>query len=134
MFKAKNHLSPSFMNEMFEQNKGPSTRMGTIFVRLKVNSVYKRDNSLHTFVRPKVNSVYKRDNSLHTFVRPKVNSVYKRDNSLHTFVVWNSILPERLKVCSSLSEFKNALKSWIPENYTCRLCKHYVQGLGFIKQ
>ena len=35
-FKAKNHLSPSFMNEMFEQNKGPSTRMDTTFVRPKV--------------------------------------------------------------------------------------------------
>ena len=100
MFKAKNHLSPSFMNEMFEQNKGLSTRMGT------------------------------------TFVRPKVNSVYKGDNSLRIFgpIVWNNMLPGRLKVCSSLSEFKNAIKSWIPENCTCRLCKHYVQGLGFIKQ
>ena len=100
MFKAKNHLSPSFMNEMVVQNKGPSTRMGT------------------------------------TFVRPKVNSVYKGDNSLRIFgpIVWNNMLPERLKVCSSLSEFKNAIKSWIPENCTCRLCKHYVQGLGFIKQ
>ena len=49
MFKAKDHLSPSFMNEMFEQNKGPSTRMGTTFVRPKVNSVYKGDNSLRIF-------------------------------------------------------------------------------------
>ena len=70
---------------MFEQTKGPSTRMST------------------------------------TFVRPKVNSVYKGDNSLRIFgpIVWNNMLPETLKVSSSLSEFKNAIKSWIPENCTC---------------
>ena len=39
MYKAKKDLLPSFMNEMFEQTKGPSTRMGTIFVRPKVNSL-----------------------------------------------------------------------------------------------
>ena len=33
MYKAKNGLSPSFMNELFEQNRGPSTRMGNTFVR-----------------------------------------------------------------------------------------------------
>ena len=59
--------------------------------------------------------------------------MFKAKNHL-SLIVWNNMLPERLKVCSSLSEFKNAIKSWIHENCTCRLCKHYVQGLGFIKQ
>ena len=56
-----------------------------------------------------------------TFSRPKVNTVYKGENSLRIFgpIVWNNMLPERLKACSSLSEFKNEIKSWIPENCPC---------------
>ena len=70
-----------------------------------------------------------------TFIRPRVNTVYKGSNSLRIYgpIVWNDMLPERLKECSSLSEFKNMIKSWIPDNCPCRLCKNYVEGLGFIE-
>ena len=69
-----------------------------------------------------------------TFVRQKANTVYKGDNSLRIYgpIVWDNMLPKKLKDCSSLSEFKNAIKSWIPENCHCRLCKEFVQGLGFV--
>ena len=99
MYKVKNELCPSFMNELFELNSGPSMR--------------KRN----------------------TFIRPRVNTVYKGNNSLRIYgpIVWNDMLPERLKVCSSLSEFKNMIKSWIPDNCPCRLCKNYVEGVGFIE-
>jgi hypothetical protein len=98
MYKAKNDLSPPFMKEIFDLKCGPSTRKGD------------------------------------AFIRPRVNTVYKGDNSLRIYgpIVWNKMLPDNLKVCSSLSEFKNKIKSWIPENCLCRLCKNYVKGLGFI--
>ena len=98
MYKAKHELSPLFMMEIFDMNYGPSTR--------KAN----------------------------TFLRPKVNSVYKGDNSLRIFgpVVWNNMLPEKLKMCSSLSDFKNRVKSWIPDNCPFRLCKTYIHKLGFV--
>ena len=69
------------------------------------------------------------------FVRPKVNKVYKGENSLRSFgpIVWNTMLPNKLKVCSSLAEFKNSLKSWTPSNCPCRLCKTFIKGVGFIK-
>ena len=69
-----------------------------------------------------------------TFVRPKIESVKKGDRSLRSYgpIVWNTMLPEKLKECSSLDEFKFAIKSWIPENCTCELCKTYIQGLGYV--
>ena len=69
-----------------------------------------------------------------TFSRPKVNTVFKGDNSLRIFgpIVWNNMLPENLKACSSLSEFKSKIKLWIPENCPCRLCKNYIKDLGFV--
>ena len=68
------------------------------------------------------------------FVRPGVNKVYKGENSLRNFgpVVWNNMLPEKLKTCTSLAQLKNSIRSWIPKNCPCRLCKHYVQNLGYI--
>ena len=56
------------------------------------------------------------------FTRPPINMVYKGENSLRNFgpVVWNSMLPEKLKMWPSLSEFKNLIKSWVPDNCPCR--------------
>ena len=70
------------------------------------------------------------------FVRPKVNTVYKGDSSLRNYgpIVWDEMLSDRLKDISSLNEFKNAIKTWVPKNCPCRLCKTFIQNLGFITQ
>ena len=69
------------------------------------------------------------------FARPNVNKVYKGENSLRYFgpIVWNTMLPEKLKTCASLAEFKRLIKSWIPNNCPCRLCKLYVKDVGFLQ-
>ena len=46
-------------------------------------------------------------------------------------IVWNTMLPEELKTCQSLDEFKNSIKTWVPENCPCELCKTYIVGLGY---
>ena len=67
------------------------------------------------------------------FVRPHVESVKKGNRSLRSFgpIVWNEMLPERLKKCESLDSFKHSVNSWVPENCLCELCKIYVPGLGY---
>ena len=67
------------------------------------------------------------------FVRPHVESVKKGDRSLRSFgpIVWNTMLPKRLKECTSLDIFKESIKSWVPNNCPCELCKTYVPGLGY---
>ena len=69
------------------------------------------------------------------FTRYKVNKVYKGQHSLRIFgpIIWNTMLPVKIKDCSNLAEFKNSILSWIPKNCPCRLCKHYVHGVGFIE-
>ena len=44
---------------------------------------------------------------------------------------WN-IVPENIKNASSLTEFKSLIKKWQPNNCTCRLCKTYIDGIGFV--
>ena len=64
---------------------------------------------------------------------PSVKSVLKGKNSLRYFgsLMWNS-LPNNIKNSESLSVFKAKIKSWKPDNCACRLCKTYLNGVGFI--
>ena len=43
-----------------------------------------------------------------------------------------SILPQEYKNIDNLSEFKNKIKNWVPQNCPCRLCKTYIHQVGFI--
>ena len=45
--------------------------------------------------------------------------------------IWN-ILPNEFKKETSLDAFKKLIKNWQPETCPCRLCKSYIQNLGFI--
>ena len=61
------------------------------------------------------------------------NTVFKGDMSLRTYgpKVWNEFLPHNLKNIDSFEKFKTEVKKWIPE-CNCRLCRVYVQSVGFI--
>ena len=69
-----------------------------------------------------------------TFSRPNVHSVKKGDRSLRSFgpIVWNTMVPDKLKNCESLDLFKTSIKSWKPDNCVCELCRTYVRGLGYM--
>ena len=45
--------------------------------------------------------------------------------------IW-SILPKEYKNIENLTEFKNKIKKWVPQNCPCRLCKTYIHQLGFL--
>ena len=67
------------------------------------------------------------------FQRQRVNTVYNGENSFRIFGprVWDTMLPEKYKKCTSLSDFKKIIKSWVPKNCICRLCKTYLPEIGF---
>ena len=67
------------------------------------------------------------------FELPHVNSTRKGQETLR-FIgpkIWD-IIPDSIKESSSLSIFKNKIKNWVPEYCPCKLCKDYVQGLGYV--
>ena len=68
------------------------------------------------------------------FLIPKVNSEYMGKLSLRYFgpVVWETMLPNAYKEIDKLEKFKEDIKKWVPI-CLCRLCKTYVQGLGFVE-
>ena len=42
------------------------------------------------------------------------------------------ILPDDIKMSNSLTEFKNKVRHWKPKGCPCRLCKVYINQVGFI--
>ena len=51
--------------------------------------------------------------------------------SYRTPLLWAN-LPEECKLTNSLSEFKSKMKTWKCDTCVCRLCRPFLQNLGFI--
>ena len=69
-----------------------------------------------------------------SFLGPHVNSLNNGGNSIRYFgpVVWDDMLPRKLKLIQTLEKFKDEIKKWAPINCPCTLCKEYIGGVGYI--
>ena len=67
------------------------------------------------------------------FSRPMVKSAYDGTESISYLgpTIWN-ILAEKLKNVENLEHFKTEIKTWKPDNCPCRLCKVYIESVGFL--
>ena len=64
---------------------------------------------------------------------PSIRTVWKGENSIRYFgaTLWNSI-PDNIKSLPTLTAFKSKIKKWKPQHCPCRLCRCYINGVGFI--
>ena len=60
------------------------------------------------------------------FLRPNVRTVKKGQGSLRSFgpIVWNEMLPDKVKSSPNINIFKDRIKSWTP-NCKCKLCRDH---------
>ena len=67
------------------------------------------------------------------FVIPQVKSVSHGLKRIRFLVpkIWES-LPNDFKNKESVDSFKTAIKKWKPESCPCRLCKTYLQKMGYL--
>ena len=65
-------------------------------------------------------------------VIPLINSVRKGKNSMKYFGTVYGIISQMKQGILRLSVFKSKISLWIPDSCTCRLCKEYIGGAGFI--
>ena len=67
------------------------------------------------------------------FVRPSISSVHFGENSLKFLgaKIWD-IVPQEFKDVDTVDRFKVLIKKWEPKLCPCRLCKTYIQRLGFV--
>ena len=95
---------------------------------------------LHGFSPPILNDIFvpvsrpynfRRNDTLQ---RRRVNSVRHGTESV-SFLgpkLWD-LIPSDIKISQSLSIFKRKFKEWVPLQCPCRLCKIYLQHVGFIQ-
>jgi len=67
------------------------------------------------------------------FTTRAIRTVRYGDNSLRHLgpKIWEQI-PSDIKEAESVEVFKSRIKSWIPDNCPCRLCKTYIHNFCFI--
>ena len=104
IFKVKLGIAPTSMNDIFQTRAIPNEGV--------VRSL-RSQTEFYNYKNPK--TVYCGTETLRS-LGPKI---------------WN-ILPSNIKLSTNLFKFKTNIKSWIPNNCPCRLCKPYNEGLGFI--
>ena len=68
-----------------------------------------------------------------TFEKRQVRSVYHgtKSSSFLGPKIWD-LVPVELKRSESLDSFKLKIKNWVPFECPCRLCKTYIQQVGFL--
>ena len=96
--------------------------------------------ALHGFSQPILNDIFVpvwrpynfRRND--TSQRRRVNSVRHgtESTSFYRPKIWD-LVPRDIKLSQSLSVFKRKIKKWVPLQCPCRLCKIYLQHVGFIQ-
>ena len=69
------------------------------------------------------------------FSRPRINTVYHGTESISNLgpKIWD-LVPSNLKEIGELDKPKKSIKQWKPENFPCRLCKLFVQNVGFLEK
>ena len=66
------------------------------------------------------------------FVVPNVNTVHFGKDSLQYFgsVIWK-LIPENIRSCNKLHQFKTLIRKLTPSECPCRLCQIYIRELGY---
>ena len=67
------------------------------------------------------------------FDAPKVRTVNHGSESVGylSSKIWE-IIPTYKKELNTIDKFKTAIKKWKPESCPCRLCRVYLQNIGYI--
>ena len=124
----------SSFNELLEKDGFVSIHERNL--QFSVTEIYKMSNGLSTPVMKDIfpingNPHNLRENS--QFSRPRIKTVYHGTESISNLKpkIWDMI-PSNLTEISELDKFKKAIKQWKPEDCPYRLCKVFVQNVGFL--
>jgi len=104
-------------------------------LKLLAIEVFKANNKLGPEL---TNNIFKFIEPNYNLRNPKITSNIIRTTSygIETLTylapkIWKEI-PDSCKTATSLNQFKREIQKWIPKNCPCRICKTYIQGVGYI--
>ena len=125
---------PSTFEELLNKNNSVSIHHRNL--QVLVTELYKVKSNMAPDI---LNEIFQNRTSSYTLrtnssfaVRP-VHSVYHGTESL-SFLgpkIWK-LVPEDVKQSESFEIFKKKIKQWAPSRCPCRLCRIYLQNIGFV--
>ena len=125
-------------NSTFQEllNKDDSVSIHHRNLQKLVIEMYKVKNNLSPSI---MNHIFeKRHNTYNlrndcTWASSNIHTVYNGTEtiSFRGPKTW-MLLPDNIKESKSLYDFKTNVKKWKPEGCTCRLCKIFIPGIGFL--
>ena len=116
-----NNYTSSF-SELLEIDKSLSIHHRNIHALAR--EMYNVKNNL---CPPFMNEIISYSEITDKFHRPNVRTVKMGQGSIRSFgpIVWNTMLPKKVKESPNISIFKERIKSWIPKNCKCKLCNSH---------
>ena len=122
----------SSFEELLEKDNSVTIHQRNI--RLLAIEMFKAARGLGPEIMREIFVLNNNPRSERSFQRPSVKSVHNGKNSICYFgpIVWDDMVPEKLKSIQTMEEFKAEIKKWVPTNCSCFLCKQYIAGVGYI--
>ena len=126
----------SSFNELLE--KDGSASIHELNLQVLATEMYKISNGLSTPLMKDIFPINRNPYNLRQnsqFSRPRINTVYNGTESISNLgpKIWD-LVPSNLKEIGELDKLKKSIKQWKPENFPCRLCKLFVQNVGFLEK
>ena len=124
----------STFKELLDKDKYVSVHHKNI--QVLTTEIYKTVNGLAPTI---MNSIFEIKNieynlrNKNNFKSRRINSVrYGIDSLTYLGPKIRNIFPEDIKKSESLNVFKTKIKKWIQGDCPCRLCRPFIQNLGYI--
>ena len=119
----------STLQQLLKQNKSVSIHQRNL--QILATKIFKTKNGLNPVIMFKYLAYTFRN--AETLNRSNVNSVkYETEKITSLVAKILKILPKDYKELTSLSTFKSKIENWETDKCPCRLCKTYIQRIGFI--
>ena len=128
----KDYISP--FQELLDKDKSFTIHHRNL--QILATEIYKFINGYSPKIMEKIFELKELDYSLRsniTFVSNNIKTVHFGQQSISYLAprIWKQV-PESIKQCATIKSFKSKIKMWLPHNCPCKLCKIYIQNVGFI--
>ena len=125
----------SSFKELFQKDKSITIHQRNL--QYLVIEIYKVRSGISPKIMNEIfrfskNSVYSLRSGIQ-LEKPSINTVqFGSESTVYLGAKIWELIPENIKSSKSVDIFKSKIKKWVPERCPCRLCKTYVNQVGFV--
>ena len=105
-------------------------------LQILMTEIFKTQNNMNP---PFMNEIFRERENMYNlrnnneFVLPRIRTVHFGSETIRYRgpQLWHS-LPQDVRNANSIQQFKSKIKTWRGEECTCKLCRPYIENLGFL--